>query len=335
MARVSVLMPVYKPKVEYFTQALDSLFAQTEKDWECIIHNQPWDPASSGSATLRRDYAVAGLKESLTEYLKDPRVRFIQSDTLRTIGENWNACLPYANAPYLAYLFYDDVWEPEYLKTLCEILDNNPSVGFVSANRSYLFMGDSPKEAIYDEATEFMKTMKPGLHEGIPELVDWMSRGLKPNAIGEPSFVVMRRSLVDAAGTFHPTMAQFLDAEYWTRCLAKSDWYFEARTLGKFRVHVSGTSALNAAAGKGLYDRLETMEMAVALLPSKYRLDARKALRHTLAGMIRKYLDRWKKARTGVQTQGGGGSAAVKKFAMKHPLIMAGAMLEAFFGKRA
>ena len=320
MARVSVLMPVYKPKVEYFRQALDSLFAQTETDWECIIHNQPWD---------------FDLQGALAEYLHDPRVKFFQGDTVRTIGENWNACLPHATSAYLAYLFYDDLWEPEYLKTLCDILDANPSVGFVSANRSYLFMGDSPKEAIYDEATEFMKTVKPGLYEGIPALVEWMSRGLKPNAVGEPSFVILRRSLVDAIGPFHPTMAQFLDAEYWTRCFAKSDWYFEPRTLGKFRVHAVGTSALNAAAGKGLYDRLETMEAAVGLLPPKHRHTAKVALRHTLTDMIRKYLDRWKKARGGVTTQGGGGAAAVKKFAMRHPLIMAGAMLEAVFGKKA
>ncbi len=319
MARVSVLMPVYKPKVEYFAEALDCLFSQTEQDWECIIHNQPWD---------------FDLKGALAKYLSDPRVKFIQGTELRTIGENWNACLPHATSPYLAYLFYDDVWETEYLKTLCDILDNNRSVGFVSANRSYLFMGDMPKEAIYDEATEFIqKNVKPGLHEGIPALAEWMGRGLKPSAVGEPSFVIMRRSLVDAVGPFHPTMAQFLDAEYWTRCFSKSDWYFEPRTLGKFRVHAVGTSAQNAAEGKGLYDRLETMELAVALLPRAYRRDARKALRRTLAGMIRKYLDRWKKARTGVQTQGGGGSTAVKKFAMKHPVIMAGAMLEAVVGK--
>lgn len=312
-------MPVYKPKVEYFTEALDCLFAQTEQDWECIIHNQPWD---------------FDLKGALAKYLGDPRVTFIQGTELRTIGENWNACLPHATSPYLAYLFYDDIWEPEYLQTLCDILDANPSVGFVSANRSYLFMGDMPKEAIYDEATEFIqKNVKPGLHEGIPALAEWMGRGLKPSAVGEPSFVIMRRSLVDAVGSFHPTMAQFLDAEYWTRCFAKSDWYFEPRTLGKFRVHAVGTSAQNAAEGKGLYDRLETMELAVALLPRAHRRDARKALRRTLAGMIRKYLGRWKKARTGVKTVGGGGSAAVKKFAMKHPVIMAGAMLEAVFGK--
>ena len=313
-------MPVYKPKVEYFVEALECLFAQTEKDWECVIHNQPWE---------------FDLKGALAKYLSDPRVKFVQGTEVRTIGQNWNACLPHATSAYLAYLFYDDLWEPEYLETLCGILDKNPSVGFVSANRSYLFMGDSPKEAIYDEATEFMKTMQPGLHEGIPELAAWMQRGLKPNAIGEPSFVVMRKSMVEKAGCFHPTMAQFLDAEYWTRALAASDWYYEPRTLGKFRVHAVGTSALNAAAGKGLYDRLETMELAVGLLPPNERPAARRALRRTLAEMIRKYMDRWKKARTGVKTQGGGGSAAVKKFAMKHPLIMAGAILSALFGRRA
>ncbi len=319
MARVSVLMPVYKPKIEYFAQALDALFAQTETDWECIIHNQPWE---------------FDLQGALKKYLDDPRVRFVQGTQLRTIGENWNACLPFATAPYLAYLFYDDLWEPEYLQTLCDILDRHPSVGFVSANRSYLFEGDMPKEAIYDEATDFIqKHIKPGLHEGIPALAEWMSRGLKPSAIGEPSFVIMRRSLVDAVGPFHPTMQQFLDAEYWTRCLAKSDWYFEPRTLGKFRVHAVGTTAQNAAAGKGLYDRLETMELAVTLLPPERRGAAKSAIRRELAGMIRKYMERWKKARVGVTTIGGGGSAAVKKFAFKHPLIMAGAMVEATFRK--
>lgn len=319
MARVSVLIPAYKPKAEYLRQALASLVAQTETDWECIIHNQPW---------------TEDIREQIAEYLTDPRVRFIQSDQLRTIGGNWNACLPYATAAYIAYLFYDDLWEPDYLQTLCDILDTHPSVGFASANRTYLFQGDVAKDAIYDEATEYMKHVRPGLHEGIPTLVEWMDRGLKPNDIGEPSFVVLRRSLIDTVGPFHPTMAQFLDAEYWTRCLAQSDWYFEPRQLGKFRVHVAGTSALNAAAGKGLYDRLETMEAAVTLLPRQHRSRAKTALRHTLADMIRRYVERWKKARTGVTTQGGGGSAAVKKFALRHPLIMAGAIVEAMLGKK-
>lgn len=318
MARVSVLMPVYKPKVEYFTQALDCLFSQTEQDWECVIHNQPWD---------------FDLKGALSKYLSDPRVTFVQGTELRTIGENWNACLPFATSTYLAYLFYDDVWEPEYLATLCGILDNNPSVGFVSANRDYLFMGESKQEAIYDEVTEAVATLKHGLHQGQEFLLEWMMRGLRPNVIGEPSFVVMRKAMVHEVGAFHPTMAQGLDYEYWTRCLAVSDWYFEPRALGRFRVHDTGTSALNAAAGKGIYDRLETMEAVVSSLPKRHRGKARKAMRHTIAEMIRKYVDRWKKARGGVKTQGGGGSAAVKKFAMRHPIIMAGAVLEAMVGK--
>lgn len=163
--------------------------------------------------------------------------------------------------------------------------------------------------------------------------MEWMTRGLRPNIIGEPSFVLLRRSVVDDAGAFHPTMAQGLDYEYWTRCLAKSDWYFEPRVLGKFRVHAAGTSALNAAARKGIYDRLEIMENVLVLVPPKDRRAAKAGLRHMLAAMIRKYMHRWKRARTGLQTQGGGGSAAVKKFAMRHPIIMVGAMVEAMFRK--
>lgn len=311
-------MPVYKPKTEYLIEALESLFAQTERDWECIIHNQPWD---------------GDVKGSIAEYLKDPRVKFIQGTELRTIGENWNACLPFATSPYLAYLFYDDLWEPAYLKTLCDILDANPSVGFASANKGYFFMNKSNHIPIYDEVANEVATLRPGVHEGKTFLLNWMMRGLRPNVIGEPSFVVMRKKTADAAGSFHATMAQFLDAEYWTRCLAVSDWYFEPTILGRFRVHDMGTSALNAASKKGIYDRLEAMENVVLLLGPEHRSATRGAIRHTLAGMIRTYMNRWKKARGGVKTQGGGGSAAVKKFAMRHPIIMAGAMMEAMFGK--
>lgn len=313
-------MPVYKPKVEYFVQALDALFAQTEKNWECIIHNQPWD------------FDLVG---ALAKYLADPRVTFIQSDVTRTIGENWNACLEHAASPYLAYLFYDDLWEPTYLETLCEILDKHPSVGFVSANRSYLFMGDSPQEVIYDEVSKALKQLPPGEHVGQSFLMEWIERNLRPNIIGEPSFVMLRRSLVDKVGTFHSTMAQFLDAEYWVRCLIYGNWYFEPTTLGRFRVHMAGTSAQNSASGKGSYERLEAMEHALRLLPSEQRHRLNAALRRTCTEMIGKYLGQRKKIMAGTKTFGnGGGSFSIVKFIIRHPIITACSILGIFFARK-
>lgn len=302
MTRVSVLMPMYKPKPEYLRQALASLFAQTETDWEAILVNQPWDQ---------------DITHDISEYLKDPRVRFIQSDTLKTIGENWNACLPHATSDKLAYLFYDDLWEPNYLKTLADILDQHPEVGFVSGNRTYLFEGDLQKSPIYDEVTAFTAAnVQPGVHEGIPFLLWWMDQGLRPNVIGEPSFVMMRRSLIEQAGPFHKTMVQFLDSEYWTRCLAKSDWYWEPTVLGKFRVHAAATTAQNEFAGQGLFDRLTTFDAAIDLLPTAHKPHAKKALKHAVAAMIRKFLDRKKEGKTV-----GGGSGDVRRFVLRHPVL--------------
>lgn len=313
MPRVSVLMPLHKVNPALLRASLDCVLAQTMTDWEIVMVNDPLDPTTP---------------EHIKEYLEDPRIRFHQEDTPRGIGANWNACLKYATADYLAYLFYDDLWEPTYLETLAGILDAHPDVGFASANRTYLFEGDVPKSAVYDEVKEFSDAhITPGQHEGVPLLLWWMNRGLRPNFLGEPSFVMFRRSLLERVGPFHETMVQFLDSEYWTRCLAKGNWYWEPTVLGKFRVHAAGTTAQNEFAGKGLFDRMVTFDAAIGLLPAEHRAHAKKALRHALAGMVRRYFERKKEGKAM-----GGGGGDLKKFCLRHPLLVAGALLEALFG---
>jgi len=315
MATVSVLMPLYHPKPEYLRASLDCLFAQTFTDWKCLPVNTRDD----------RD-----VRAFIPVYLKDPRVTFIQSNEERTIGQNWNACLEYADTPFIQYLFYDDLWEKDYLEKMLKPFKDHPSVGFVSGNHTYLLEGESPVVAIYEEMDVFKKTnVSPGFHNGKELLYWWADRGLRPNIIGEPSFVMMRRELVEKAGPFHPTMRQYLDSEYWTRCLLAGDWFDVPDMIGKFRVHPGGTSAQNESMGKGMFERFDTFKLLLERVPAEDKPKMKKALGKTFEQMIDRYLKGRKEGRKFDPA----GSGELKKFCLQHPLLILRAVLGFAFSK--
>lgn len=303
MPKVSVLAPCYKPGPQHLREALDSLMSQTFQDWELTIVNQPWDEVD--------------IKAEIADYLNNKRVTFIQSDTLRNIGENWNACLPYINAPYVQYLFHDDLWGPTYLEESVKALDANPEAGFCSAYHDYQYEGEVDNQEMCERIQELRRHELSGLHNGKELLEWWLKRGLHPNIIGEPPFVMMRRELVEKIGPFAEDMPQFLDSEYWAKLLAEADFYFITESLGKFRVHPEAASARNQRAGRGLTDRLNCLVQLSKHHDADVARQAGSALKHHLPRLIAKYMTR---RRTGIIAKGAGGSD-VKKFLMKHPWL--------------
>lgn len=314
-ATVSVLMPLHKAKPEYLRAALDCVFAQTFQDWKIVLVNDPVDRS---------------IKDAIPAYLKDPRVTFIQGERPRSIGQNWNECLPYADTPFIQYLFYDDLWEKNYLEKMLKPFAEHPSVGFVSGNHTYLLEGELPTAGIYEEVEAFKKMhIKPGFHDGKELLYWWAEKGLRPNIIGEPSFVMMRRELIEKTGPFHETMRQYLDSEFWVRCLLAADWYDLPDMVGKFRVHAAGTSAQNGFGGKGVFERFDTFMILMDRAPDAERPRIKAALQRTFEGMIGRYFDYRKEGRKISMD----GSGEFKKFCLQHPVIILRAALGFMFSK--
>ena len=133
--------------------------------------------------------------------------------------------------------------------------------------------------------------MKEGQIHRADFLRMWIEQGLRPNLIGEPSFVVLRRSLMESVGPFLEDMQQGLDAEYWIRCLLKSDGYWIVDDLGSFRVHASGATAMNEESGAGRTDRLRMFKSLIARLPEgEIKTLAKKVRRRETLKMVGKFL---------------------------------------------
>ncbi len=317
---VSILIPTYEPNPAFLKEAIDSAIAQTETRWTMLIHD---------------DCSTADVESMVKDYQKDPRITFTRSPVRLGIGGNWNACLKMCHGepveprpPFIQFLFQDDIWKPTYLAHMITALEENPSAGFASGGHIYACDISHEIEKLYQDVHRTREYFKTGLHDGSTLLKDWITQELHPNIIGEPSFVMLRRSLVDSVGPFAEDMPQFLDVEYWTRCLLKADWVWVKGNLGSFRVHEAGASAQNQVSGAGIYDRLRCFEQIIHSLPSSdLKIAAIKARNKALDGMAKKFLHRLR-GKKKIPTQG---SSGMWKFAMRHPVLMMRSLLRAIF----
>lgn len=279
MPTVTILLPTYQPQPAHLRAAIDSVLAQTFIDWELVIH----DDASTVD--------VEGLTRP---YMTDPCIRFHRNPVRRGIGGNWNASMHHAKSAFIAFLFQDDMWHPDYLKRSIDIMHYESDVGFTAADHVYVMEGSTAAAAtgIYTEVENLRKTvMKDGRIPREEFLTSWIERGLRPNLIGEPSFVILRQSLMDAVGPFREDMRQGLDADYWVRCLLKNDGWWISEKSGEFRVHPKAATTMNEQSGAGCMDRLRIFRSLIRILPSgPMKTLAKRIMRRELIGMAGKFV---------------------------------------------
>ncbi len=311
---IDILIPTYEANPVYLKAAIDSVMRQTETDWRLLVHD---------------DNSEENVRVVVENFMYDSRVFFLKSYQRHGIGGNWNLCLQKGIEDYVQFLFQDDVWEPTYLEKMLAALKANPAAGFACANHLYDCAESTANAYKYQEVARIrQEVLKPGVQSGKELLLTWIQRELHPNIIGEPSFVMMRQSLIQQVGFFAEDLPQFLDVEYWLRCLQKSDVVYVPEMLGSFRVHPGGASAQNEESGAGIYDRLICFDRLIETLPwfGKTMRAAKKARKDALVVMIRKFIER---RRNKQKTPMGGNGRKMKIFALNHPFVMTGALIKA------
>ncbi len=310
MSTVSILLPTYEPDPRFLREAVASVLAQTYPHWTLLIHD---------------DASATDIGDIIAPSLRDPRIRYERNAFRLGIGGNWNACLAQASGNFIAYLFQDDVWDPEYLARAVTVLEREPDVGIVTCFHAYRTDGSAEAEAFrqaagFDAIQEARRSvMGTGTQEGTSFLKMWIGRGLRPNLVGEPSFVVLRKSVVDRIGRFREDLPQGLDMEYWLRILLVANLHVLTREAGFFRVHPSGASMRNDEAGAGLADRLRCIDLLTRHpdAPTDVKRAARQAFSSQLAIMFRKA---WKRRGEG-KALGKGNMHAMLPILLRHPIL--------------
>ncbi len=247
------------------------------------------------------------------------------------IGGNWNACWKKGTAPYMQFLFQDDTWDSQFLERGLAAMESDSAIGIVSLEHHYECDPDVHSAHLYKELEAFRRmNLEPGRHNGMETLRFWLERELHPNILGEPDFIMLRRSVMEKAGSYLEDMPQNLDMEYSLRCLQLCDWYYVKEDCGVFRVHGKAASAVNQREGKGIFDRFRCFEEVIKRLPrGSDRTLAINARNKALTHMAKKFLKRVG-AGEKVKAKGGG---SFKAFAIRHPLLIGKALWNAWRSK--
>jgi len=124
--RVSIITVSYN-RPELLKQAIDSVKAQTETDWELVI-------VDDGSSHK-------GIMPVLREAVIDKRIRAYQVNHINNLSMLWNMGLDLTNGKYVTTLDDDNMKAPEFCQKMADWLDNHPEYYSVACF-AYVMNGD-------------------------------------------------------------------------------------------------------------------------------------------------------------------------------------------------
>lgn len=131
MPRFSVIMPLYNKEL-YVNKAIESVIAQTYRDFEVIIVD---DGSTDNSLSV-----VKGLKilspEARSEGMEDRRLMILtQSNSGVAVARNNGVAA--SKGEYVCFLDADDWWEPKFLAEMDRLIKEYPDAGLYATNYVY------------------------------------------------------------------------------------------------------------------------------------------------------------------------------------------------------
>jgi glycosyltransferase involved in cell wall biosynthesis len=223
MPKVSIIVPNYQ-HANYLEQRLNSIAAQTFKDYELILLD---DASTDGSLQILQKYSAKFANCQLA----------INSENSGSPFKQWNKGVEMATGEYLWFAESDDFADPHLLETLVPLLDQQPSIG-IAYGQSMLVNEEGAPINSYSKNLKFLfKTdvWEADFHvSGAQACEDWL---FFHNPIPNASGALLRKSTYLKVGGGDPTMRLNGDWYLYAKMLLESDLAFSKNQLNFFRVH--------------------------------------------------------------------------------------------------
>lgn len=174
--RVSIGLPVYNGE-KYLRKALESILAQTFKNFELIISDNASTDRTKG---ICQEYAD-----------KDQRIRYYRQNQNFGAARNFNLVFELSTGEYFKWAAHDDVCAPKYLQRCVNVLDREPSVVLCYPRISYIDEDGRPLTS--GEGNLSVRGAKPS--DRVRQLV---SHELRSNDVFWSIFGLMRASALRA-----------------------------------------------------------------------------------------------------------------------------------------
>jgi glycosyltransferase involved in cell wall biosynthesis len=231
---VSVVIPAYKCAA-YIAEALDSVFAQTFRDFEVVVVND------GSPDTVELERALEPYRE---------RVVYLRQEN-RGVSAARNTGVRAARAPLVAFLDADDLWEPFYLED---------QVGAMRADETLAMR--YPNTLIFGDAPQAGKTfMEVNPSEGEADIEALMTQRC---TVGNS--VIARREAVVGAGLFDEELKRSEDFDLWLRILARGGRAgYTRRVLARYRRYAGSLSSDHVGMAADIVRVLDKAERTLPL----------------------------------------------------------------------
>ena len=205
MPRVSIIIPTYNC-ARYIGRALDSVCAQTYKDYEILVVD---------------DGSTDDTKDVVMQYGRKVTYLYQQN---RGVSAARNHAILKANGELLAYLDADDMWYPEKLERQVAFLDVHQECGMVHSEMSVINEQDEILHLRFYEETK----------RSVPQ--GYCVQQLLTRCHIQTLTVVERRDTFDHVGGFDERLPIAQDYLHWIMIAAEGQALgYLAEPLGKYR----------------------------------------------------------------------------------------------------
>jgi len=232
---VSVIIPAYNASA-HIRDALESVFAQTYRDFEVIIIND-------GSPDTKEF-------EHTIETYRD-RIVYMKQEN-RGPAAARNAGILRAQGVYVAFLDSDDAWHPEYLKKQLNMIEENPSLDLVYSDCFY--SSDSGSDG-----TRYMQKCPSN------GPVTFDSLAIEDCAI-PTSQTVARKSAIIKAGLFDERFWCSEDYDLWLRMAhSGARMSYQKHPLGRHKVRAGSLTSDEVTLQDGMVKVLTKLDATLDL----------------------------------------------------------------------
>jgi glycosyltransferase involved in cell wall biosynthesis len=199
---VSIIIPCYNYGA-YVSDAINSILAQTYKNWELIVIN---------------DGSTDSTKEVVMPYVEaDSRIRYYYQPN-KGLSAARNAGLALTKGEYIQLLDADDCLAPEKLRLQVEILDKNQDIDLVYSDAYIFHHGQSVLDV--SSFKLFLFSVTPVSGQGVPVLLH-----MAADNMFLPGAPLYRRSMEEAVKGFKEDLYPIEDWHYWYRGLLQNKNY--------------------------------------------------------------------------------------------------------------
>lgn len=193
--RTSVIVRAHNLE-KYLPETLDSVLAQHDQSWECIVVD---DASPDRCGEIAEEYAA-----------RDGRFRVIHNERNVYLSEAFNVGIREAVGRYILPLDADDMLPPAAMATLADALDQDRTAHVVYGNVRFVHEDGVTPEQFFSRG----QPLEPG-HSGWPMPFNWLWQVSEHNLL--PYSSMFRREAWAFTGGYRRHCKTAEDADFWAR----------------------------------------------------------------------------------------------------------------------